>query len=68
MFCGVGPLAVKAAAKKKIKVLANDLNPECYKYLKINIELNKIKKLLIPFNMDAREFVKMVVKMSNDPK
>jgi tRNA (guanine37-N1)-methyltransferase len=28
MFCGVGPLAVKAAVKKPlVKVLANDLNP-----------------------------------------
>ena len=28
MFCAVGPLAVKAAAKTKgLKVLANDLNP-----------------------------------------
>ncbi len=34
MFCGIGPLAVKAAVKKKIKVVANDLNPSCYDYLK----------------------------------
>lgn len=33
MFCGIGPLAVKAAVKKKIKVIANDLNPACYEYL-----------------------------------
>lgn len=32
MFCGVGPLAVRAA-QKGVYVLANDLNPECYKYL-----------------------------------
>jgi tRNA (guanine37-N1)-methyltransferase len=37
MFCGIGPLAVKAAAKKQIKVIANDLNPDCFKYLKENI-------------------------------
>ena len=34
MFCGIGPLAVKAAAKKRIKVIANDLNPACFDYLK----------------------------------
>lgn len=33
MFCGIGPLAVKAAFKKKVKVIANDLNPACYHYL-----------------------------------
>jgi tRNA (guanine37-N1)-methyltransferase len=37
MFCGIGPLAVKAAVKKKIKVIANDLNPACYEYLQKNI-------------------------------
>lgn len=33
MFCGIGPLAVKSAVKKGIKVIANDLNPACYEYL-----------------------------------
>jgi tRNA (guanine37-N1)-methyltransferase len=33
MFCGIGPLAVKAAVRQKIKVIANDLNPACYDYL-----------------------------------
>jgi tRNA (guanine37-N1)-methyltransferase len=42
MFCGIGPLAVKAAAKKGIKVYANDLNPDCYKYIVENIKLNKV--------------------------
>lgn len=43
MFCGVGPLAVKAAVKRpKIKVLANDLNPIAFEYLDKNIKLNKL--------------------------
>ena len=43
MFCGVGPLAVKAAVKRpKMRVLANDLNPEGVEFLKKNIKLNKV--------------------------
>lgn len=62
MFCGVGPLAVKAAVKRpKMKVLANDLNPEGVEFLRKNIKLNKVQQRVLPFNMDAREFVKMVV-------
>jgi tRNA (guanine37-N1)-methyltransferase len=67
MFCGIGPLAVKAAVKKKIKVIANDLNPACFEYLNKNIQMNKVNKLVVPFNMDAREFVKKVVNLSKDP-
>ena len=68
MFCGIGPLAVKAAVKKRIKVIANDLNPACYEYLQKNIQMNKVNKLVIPFNMDARAFVRKVVEASKDSK
>jgi tRNA (guanine37-N1)-methyltransferase len=62
MFCGVGPLSVKAAVKRPhLKVLANDLNPDGVEYLKQNIQMNKVSSRVIPFNMDAREFVKMLV-------
>ena len=38
MFCGVGPLSVKAAVKRpSLKVLANDLNPDGVEFLKQNI-------------------------------
>lgn len=68
MFCGIGPLAVKAAVKRKgIRVLANDLNPACFEYIGKNIQLNKVKDRVIPFNMDAREFVRMVVAAGSDP-
>eukprot|EP00347_Sterkiella_histriomuscorum_P024491 403330929 len=67
MFCGIGPLAVKVAVKKRVRVVCNDLNPECFNYVNQNIKFNKVEKLVKPFNMDAREFVKMVVKKSNDP-
>ena len=42
MFCGIGPLAVKAAVKRQVKVIANDLNPEGFHYLKENIKINKV--------------------------
>lgn len=55
MFCGVGPLAVKAAVKRpNLKVIANDLNPDGVEFLKKNIKLNKVEGRVVPFNMDAR--------------
>jgi hypothetical protein len=41
VFAGVGPFALPAA-KKGCAVLANDLNPESYKFLTININDNKV--------------------------
>jgi tRNA G37 N-methylase Trm5 len=32
MFCGIGPLAVQAGLKGNY-VIANDLNPDCFRYL-----------------------------------
>ena len=62
MFCGIGPLAVKSAVKKRgLRVVCNDLNPEGIFYCKKNIALNKVGDRVIPFNMDAREFVKFHV-------
>lgn len=61
MFCGVGPLSIQAAKFKNCRVLANDLNPVCAKYLEKNIQLNRLKHRILPFNMDARKFVKMIV-------
>lgn len=62
MFCGVGPLAVKAAVKiPKLKVLANDLNPVAFEYLEKNIKLNKLQGRVLPSNMDAREYLRMLV-------
>jgi tRNA (guanine37-N1)-methyltransferase len=60
MFCGIGPLSIRAA-KLGMRVLANDLNPECYEYLKINAKTNKVEHLIKPYNMDARLFIKHIV-------
>ncbi|KZC11320.1 tRNA (guanine(37)-N1)-methyltransferase [Dufourea novaeangliae] len=50
------------AALKGVKVFANDLNPESYKWLKKNFVINKIKSNYQSFNMDGREFLRTVVK------
>ena len=62
MFCGVGPLVLRATAKRpKMRVLANDLNPEAVEYVKKNIKMNKVENRVLPFNMDARKFLRMCV-------
>jgi len=60
MFCGIGPMAIKAA-KAGVRVLANDLNPDCYHYLRKNIATNKVADYVIPYCMDARAFMAHVV-------
>jgi len=66
MFCGIGPLSIRAA-KKDVYVLANDLNPDCYDFLKVNAKVNKVEKMIECYNMDAREFVKHIV-LKKEPK
>ncbi|XP_076247527.1 tRNA (guanine(37)-N(1))-methyltransferase isoform X1 [Calliopsis andreniformis] len=61
VFAGVGPFAIPAA-RKGLKVFANDLNPESYKWLKKNVITNKVKSNFKSFNMDGRDFLRDVVK------
>lgn len=61
LFAGVGPFSIPAA-KKKCDVLANDLNPEAVRWLKVNSDLNKTTDNLRAYNMDAREFVRDILK------
>lgn len=58
-MAGVGPFAIPAG-KKGCRVLANDLNPESFKYLQRNIKLNGANKNVIPYNLDGRKFIRMV--------
>ena len=62
MTCGVGPFTVPAALRG-CKVIANDLNPKCAEYTKVNCRLNKVKEESMPkvHCMDAREFVRHIV-------
>lgn len=61
VFAGVGPFAVPVA-KKKCKVLANDLNPQSFKALQENAKINKVESNMTAFNLDGREFIRTVVK------
>ena len=56
-FCGIGPFALRAAKEAKSRVFASDLNPECFKYLKENIKINKLGDLVTPDCKDARVFI-----------
>lgn len=56
---GVGPFAIPAA-KKKCIAYANDLNPASYKYLVENIKTNHVAGRVHPYNMDGRDFVRML--------
>ena len=55
---GVGPFAVPAA-KTGAVVIANDLNPDSFKWLTVNCEKVKKKKgyKVQCHNLDAREFI-----------
>lgn len=56
VFAGVGPFSVPAG-KKHCTVLANDLNPESYKWLQSNIKRNKVTHCVSAFNKDGRDFI-----------
>ncbi|MFP4116940.1 MAG: class I SAM-dependent methyltransferase [Candidatus Aenigmatarchaeota archaeon] len=56
MFAGVGPFPIRIARAKDVKkVYAVELNPEAYKYLEENVELNKLEDKVIPMKGDVRD-------------
>ncbi|KAM7403073.1 hypothetical protein PAMA_003820 [Pampus argenteus] len=61
VFAGVGPFAVPAA-RSGANVLANDLNPESYRWLQHNCKLNKVDSKVRTFNLDGRAFIQGPVK------
>lgn len=65
VFAGVGPFAVPAG-KRNTFVLANDLNPESYKYLVDNINYNKTGGFVQSYNLDGREFIRQSPRMLLD--
>lgn len=61
VFAGVGPFAIPAA-RSGANVLANDLNPESYRWLQHNCKLNKVENKVRTFNLDGRAFIQGPVK------
>jgi len=58
---GVGPFTIPAG--KVCKVYSNDLNPESFKWLVENVKTNKkASDNITCYNLDARDFIKTVVK------
>ncbi|MDP2797200.1 MAG: RsmD family RNA methyltransferase [Methanoregula sp.] len=51
-FCGVGPFAIPAAAKRA-QVVAVEQNPDAYFWLEENVSLNKVRKNIITIHGDA---------------
>ncbi len=58
LFCGVGPYSILIAKHSPCKkVIMNDINPDAVKYLKENLEMNKIpEEKYEVHNKDAKKF------------
>jgi tRNA (guanine37-N1)-methyltransferase len=50
-----------------LQVYANDLNPESAKYLALNVQLNSVSAQVLPFNMDGRQFVRLLLATPGGP-
>jgi len=57
MFAGVGPFSIQIAKLNSVMIHAFDVNPHAYKYLKVNIELNKLKGKIIPCNFNIKDLL-----------
>jgi len=67
MFTGVGCYAILIAKRvRECKVYAVDLNPNAVKYLKHNIEKNKVENKVIPIEGDVTKIVESGLKSMFD--
>ena len=67
VMAGIGPFAVPAA-KAGRRVYASDLNPQCTRYLRLNARANKVKNLVKCYNLDARAFIRALLRPGPGPK
>ncbi|EKM61665.1 uncharacterized protein PHACADRAFT_82901 [Phanerochaete carnosa HHB-10118-sp] len=65
VFAGVGPFAIPAG-RKGCGVFANDLNPESFKYLKLNVTKNNVDELVRPSCEDGKDFIRAIITRALD--
>lgn len=58
MFCGIGPFPIVIAHNKPCEITSVDINEYAIKYLKENIELNKLKGTIHPICGDINQVAK----------
>ena len=58
LFAGVGPFSIQIAKNHDVRIYAFDVNPDAYKYLKENINSNKLRGKVIPYNLNVRDLLK----------
>ena len=66
VFGGIGPFAVPAGLKG-CHVYANDLNPDSFKWLNINVGRNKVGARVRTYNLDGRAFVRALLDPAPSP-
>ncbi|MFX1277441.1 MAG: class I SAM-dependent methyltransferase family protein [Promethearchaeota archaeon] len=57
LFAGVGPFSIQIARMNEVDLLSFDINPNAYNLLLKNIELNKLKGKIIPYNLDIKTLI-----------
>jgi tRNA (guanine37-N1)-methyltransferase len=57
MFAGVGTFSIQIAKNNNVKIYAFDVNPDAYKFLRDNINLNKLKGEIFPNNLDIKNLL-----------
>lgn len=62
VMAGVGPFAIPAA-KRRVLVVANDLNPASFDALLDNIELNKVSQFVVPTRLDGRACIRSSLRL-----
>ena len=58
MFAGVGPFSIQIAKKNPVQIFAFDINPIAFRYLKKNVEINKVEDKINTYNIDVKELIK----------
>ncbi|MFP3294550.1 MAG: class I SAM-dependent methyltransferase family protein [Caldisphaera sp.] len=67
MFAGAGLFSIIIAKKSKPKIVHSiDINPDAYKYMVENIEINKVKDIVFPYLGDAKEVIEKKLLNSSD--